>query len=64
MKQHDLSEHGVAFGKPKIDIQKLVAWKNSIVSKLTGGLTMLAKQRKVTSCAMALANLFQLMQLK
>lgn len=42
-----LSEHGVQFGKPKIDAKKLRDWKNSVVSKLTGGLKMLAKQRKV-----------------
>jgi dihydrolipoamide dehydrogenase len=42
-----MSEHGVTFGAPKIDIKKVAAWKNSVVSKLTGGLKMLAKQRKV-----------------
>ncbi|HAT3856413.1 TPA: dihydrolipoyl dehydrogenase [Legionella pneumophila] len=44
---HEMSEHGVAFGKPKFDNKKLVAWKNSVVAKLTGGLKALAKQRKV-----------------
>jgi dihydrolipoamide dehydrogenase len=43
----DMAEHGVQFGKPKIDANKLGEWKNSVVSKLTGGLKMLAKQRKV-----------------
>jgi dihydrolipoamide dehydrogenase len=43
----EMSEHGIQFGKPKIDASKLRDWKNSIVSKLTGGLKMLAKQRKV-----------------
>jgi dihydrolipoamide dehydrogenase len=43
----DMSNSGVVFGKPKIDVKKLAAWKNSVVSKLTGGLKMLAKQRKV-----------------
>jgi dihydrolipoamide dehydrogenase len=43
----DMSEKGIQFGKPKVDAKKLLAWKNSIVSKLTGGLKMLAKQRKV-----------------
>ncbi len=42
-----LSGHGVDFGKPTIDTKKLVSWKNSVVKKLTGGLKMLAKQRKV-----------------
>ena len=43
----EMSERGISFGKPKIDTQKLRAWKNSVVSKLTGGLATLAKQRKV-----------------
>ncbi len=44
---HEMSEQGVAFSKPKFDNKKLVAWKNSVVAKLTGGLKALAKQRKV-----------------
>lgn len=43
----DMETHGVTFGKPDIDIKKIAAWKNSVVAKLTGGLKMLAKQRKV-----------------
>lgn len=39
--------HGVDFGTPTINPTKLVDWKNSVVKKLTGGLKMLAKQRKV-----------------
>jgi dihydrolipoamide dehydrogenase len=42
-----LGEHGVSFGKPKIDAKKVVAWKDKVVQKLTGGLKALAKQRKV-----------------
>ncbi|MDH3803909.1 MAG: dihydrolipoyl dehydrogenase [Gammaproteobacteria bacterium] len=42
-----MADHGVAFGKPKIDALKLRGWKNEVVDKLTGGLTQLAKQRKV-----------------
>lgn len=42
-----VSAHGVDFGSPKIDKDKIVDWKNSVVKKLTGGLVMLAKQRKV-----------------
>jgi len=42
-----MADHGVVFGKPKIDGEKLRDWKNTVVSKLTGGLTMMAKQRKV-----------------
>lgn len=42
-----MADLGLSFGKPKIDIKKLRAWKDSVVKKLTGGLSMLAKQRKV-----------------
>lgn len=42
-----MAEHGVVFGKPKIDALKLRGWKNEVVGKLTGGLAQLAKQRKV-----------------
>src|SRR5882724_5940195 len=42
------SEHrGITFGAPKIDLQKLRAWKESIVEKLSGGITSLAKLRGV-----------------
>ena len=42
-----MAAHGVTFGKPTIDLDKLRNWKMSVVKKLTGGLKMLAKQRKV-----------------
>lgn len=42
-----MSDHGVVFGPPRIEADKLVAWKNQVVSRLTGGLGQLAKQRKV-----------------
>jgi dihydrolipoamide dehydrogenase len=42
-----MAEHGVTFAAPKIDALKLRGWKNDVVGKLTGGLTQLAKQRKV-----------------
>lgn len=38
---------GITFGKPKIEIDKLRAWKAGVVGKLTKGLSGLAKQRKV-----------------
>ncbi|MCE5182437.1 MAG: dihydrolipoyl dehydrogenase [Betaproteobacteria bacterium] len=44
----EVGEHGVSFGKPKIDIDRIRAWKESVVAKLTGGLAQLAKQRNVT----------------
>lgn len=43
----EMSEHGVQFGKPKVDAKKLREWKDSIVTKLTGGVKTLAKVRKV-----------------
>ena len=43
----DMSKHGIQFDTPKIDLDKLRQWKDGVVSKLTGGLKMLAKQRKV-----------------
>jgi dihydrolipoamide dehydrogenase len=42
------AEHGVEFGKPKIDFGKVQGWKTSVVDKHTKGLTGLAKQRKIT----------------
>jgi len=44
--QH-LSEHGVTFGAPQFDLDKLRGWKTKVVGKLTGGLTQMAKVRKV-----------------
>ena len=43
----EMGARGIAFGAPEIDLEKLRAWKASVVKKLTGGLRMLAKQRKV-----------------
>jgi len=43
-----MAKHGIYFGKPRIDIAALHAWKNKVVGRLTGGLAQLVKQRKVT----------------
>jgi len=43
----DMAEHGINFGKPKIDIKKLAGFKDGVIRQLTGGLAGLAKQRKV-----------------
>jgi len=43
-----LSDHGVTFGEPKLDLAKLRAFKDKVVGKLTGGLAAMAKMRKVT----------------
>ena len=45
---NELSEHGISFGEPKIDLDKLRAFKGKVVGKLTGGLAAMAKMRKVT----------------
>ncbi len=39
---------GVTYAKPAIDLVKLQAHKSKVVGKLTGGLTAMAKMRKVT----------------
>ena len=38
---------GIEFGEPKIDVARLRSFKEGVVKKLTGGLGLLAKQRKV-----------------
>ena len=42
-----MRDHGVSFGGPVVDTDKLRRWKNKVVGRLTGGLTGLAKQRNV-----------------
>lgn len=43
----EMSGFGIAFSKPKIEVDKLRNWKNGVVERLTKGLAGLAKQRKV-----------------
>jgi dihydrolipoamide dehydrogenase len=43
-----LAAHGITFGEPSIDLDKLRGFKDSVVGKLTGGLAGMAKARKVT----------------
>jgi dihydrolipoamide dehydrogenase len=43
----DMAACGIAFGPPQIDRDRLRAWKNRVVTRLTNGLALLAKQRKV-----------------
>ena len=45
----EMSSHGVSFGKPKIDLDELRAFKDNVIGQLTGGLGGLAKGRKVTT---------------
>jgi dihydrolipoamide dehydrogenase len=42
-----MSKHGISFGEPKIDIDQLRAYKDGVIGKLTGGLSGMAKARKV-----------------
>jgi dihydrolipoamide dehydrogenase len=43
-----MADHGVVFGSPEIDLDKLRGWKDKVVGQLTGGLAGMAKKRKVT----------------
>jgi dihydrolipoamide dehydrogenase len=43
-----MEAHGISFGEPSIDVDKLRHFKEKVIKQLTGGLTGLAKQRKVT----------------
>jgi dihydrolipoamide dehydrogenase len=42
-----MAKHGISFGEPVIDIDKLRGWKEQVIGKLTGGLAGMAKLRKV-----------------
>src|SRR5271165_53134 len=44
---HDMGGHGISFTAPSVDLDKLRGWKDGVVKRLTGGLTGLARQRKV-----------------
>ena len=33
----EMAEHGISFGKPRVDIEALLSWKQSVVDRLTGG---------------------------
>ncbi len=41
------AEWGVTFSRPKIDVEKVRGWKQSVVDKLCGGINTLAKKRNV-----------------
>ncbi|KXI30894.1 dihydrolipoyl dehydrogenase [Paraglaciecola hydrolytica] len=43
----EMAAHGVTFGEPKIDLDKVRGWKDSVVSQLTKGLSGMSKMRKV-----------------
>ena len=42
-----LAEHGIVFGAPQTDIDKVRLWKEKVINQLTGGLAGMAKMRKV-----------------
>ncbi len=42
-----MAAHGISYGEPKVEIDKLRAHKESVIGKLTGGLAGMAKARKV-----------------
>ena len=44
---HQAKDWGIEFAAPKIDLARLRSWKEDVVKKLTGGLGVLSKQRKV-----------------
>ncbi len=44
----EMAEHGISFTKPELDLDKIRTWKESVTKTLNGGLSALAKQRKVT----------------
>ena len=41
------SKLGITFDEPKLDLEKMRTWKNSVVQKLTGGLGQLRTQRSI-----------------
>ncbi|WP_442499011.1 dihydrolipoyl dehydrogenase [Methylobacter sp. sgz302048] len=43
----EFEHHGVHFGKPTFDLDKIRAWKESVSGALNNGLAQLAKQRKI-----------------
>ena len=44
----EVGSHGLSFGKPKLDIDKIRSWKESVTKTLNDGLAGLVKQRKIT----------------
>jgi dihydrolipoamide dehydrogenase len=44
----DMASHGISFGEPSVDLAKLRSFKDKVVGKLAGGLSGMAKARKVT----------------
>lgn len=45
---HEAASFGISFASPRINLDQLRAWKESVVGKLTGGLGQMTKMRKIT----------------
>lgn len=45
------AHRGISFAEPKVELEKLRAWKEGILAKLSGGVATLAKMRGVTVIA-------------
>jgi dihydrolipoamide dehydrogenase len=45
----DMTAHGVSFGSPEVDLERLREWKSGVVKRLTGGLVGLARKRRVST---------------
>ncbi len=43
----DAEEWGLTYAEPKIDLDRMRAWKDKVVGKLTGGLGTLTRKRKI-----------------
>ncbi|MCK5191154.1 MAG: FAD-dependent oxidoreductase, partial [Methylococcales bacterium] len=43
----EVESHGISFGKPKLDLDKIRGWKESVSKTLNMGLAGLAKQRNI-----------------
>jgi dihydrolipoamide dehydrogenase len=43
----EAAHFGIQFSQPQIDVNRLRTWKEEVVGKLTGGLGLISKQRKV-----------------
>jgi dihydrolipoamide dehydrogenase len=44
----EVSEMGITFNSPEVDVDKIRKWKDKVVKKLTGGLGQLVKAHKIT----------------
>ena len=44
----EVASHGISYGKPNFDLEKIKGWKESVTKSLNTGLAGLIKQRKIT----------------